>query len=215
MYPESPQSDHRGLFLDFNTSLLFGNNTQTLGSIASRDFTAKNPANNSKYIAAKHAHLTHQGFFQHLAHLQTLPRGDHALAERLDTNLREASEAAGNKVKRLFHGPWWSLALTKARVSVEILRQQIVGFKTNIDVQPVLMQRISDISSDIILPPTLEECVALLPIQLENLQKMERNSLEIRHDEMAVQATIASDTGDRKTKQWLDPLHSSKAHAAI
>ena len=43
-------SDHRGLFLDFDTSILFGNDTQKLGSMATRDFTAKCPANNSKYI---------------------------------------------------------------------------------------------------------------------------------------------------------------------
>jgi hypothetical protein len=48
-------SDHRGLFLDFNTNLLFGNDTQPLGPLSMRDFTAKSAANNSKYIEAKHA----------------------------------------------------------------------------------------------------------------------------------------------------------------
>ncbi len=76
-------------------------------SMATRDFTAKFTANNSKYIAAKHAHLINQDFFRLLTHLQSLPNGDHALAERLDTNLREASQAAANKVKH-FHKPWWS-----------------------------------------------------------------------------------------------------------
>jgi hypothetical protein len=90
------KSDHRGHFIDFNTSLLFGNATQPLGPHAFRDFTAKCPTNNSKDITAKHAHLTQQDFFKHLARLQSLPAGDHLLAERLDTNLRAASKAASN-----------------------------------------------------------------------------------------------------------------------
>jgi uncharacterized protein (DUF2344 family) len=50
------------MFLDFNTNMLFGNETQKLGPIALPDFTAKCPANNTKYIKAKHAHLMEQRF---------------------------------------------------------------------------------------------------------------------------------------------------------
>lgn len=51
--------DHSGMFIDFATNMLFGNETQKMGSPASRDFTSKNLANNWKYIAsAEHAHLT-------------------------------------------------------------------------------------------------------------------------------------------------------------
>ncbi len=95
-----------------------------MGSMATRDFTAKCPANKSKYIAAKHAHLINQDFFRLLTHLQSLPNGDHALAERLDTNLREASQAAANKVKH-FHKPWWSKAITKARDTLDIQKKQL------------------------------------------------------------------------------------------
>ena len=52
--------DHRGMILDFDTALLFGNDTQPLGPLAHRDFTAKNPANNAKYIEAKYSHLKEQ-----------------------------------------------------------------------------------------------------------------------------------------------------------
>jgi hypothetical protein len=133
------KSDHRGLYLDFDTSLLFGNATQPLGPAALRNFTAKSPSNNSKYIAAKHAHLTEQGFFAHLDRLQSLPQGDHALAERLDANLRDASMCAGNKLKRS-PKPWWSLAITKARANVEILQRQLSGFKNRTDVRYGLLR---------------------------------------------------------------------------
>jgi len=93
------QSDHRGFYLDFSTNCLFGSATQALCPVTIRNFTSKNPSNNSTYISEKHFQLTQQGFFSQLTHLQSLPSGDHVLAEKLDTILREASFTAGKKIK--------------------------------------------------------------------------------------------------------------------
>jgi hypothetical protein len=208
------KSDHRGLYIDFNTSMLFGNDTQTLGPAALRDFTAKSPANNSTYISAKHAHLTQQGFFGHLARLQSLPNGDHALAERLDANLRISSAAAGNKVKR-FYKPWWSQSITKARAVVDILQRQLSGFKTNTSVRTVLTDRIINLSLDLVLPVTMTECQDLLATKIITLRALEQNSLEVRHEELSARASLASDLGDKNVKQRIDQIRSSEAHAAM
>ena len=110
------KSDHRGFFIDFDTARLFGNDTPTLAPMALRDFTSKNPTNNTTYIKAKHAHLQQQQFFRSLAELQALPHGDHKKAEKLDKMLKQASEHASKKLKR-FQPSWWSLKLTKARLT--------------------------------------------------------------------------------------------------
>lgn len=208
------QSDHRGLFIDFNTQLLFGNDTQPLGPAAYRDFSAKCPSDNSTYISAKHAHLTQQGFFKHLARLQALPHGDHLLAERLDSNLCAASETASKRVKR-FYKPWWSLEITKARANVDLLRRQMSGFKTNTDVREVLLARITALDSDLVLPTTQPECHALLQLKLSGLREMEKHSLQLRHDEMEVKASLAADSGDTTQQQRLDKLRNSEAHIAM
>jgi hypothetical protein len=208
------QSDHRGLFIDFYTHLLFGNDTQPLGPAAFRDFTAKCPTDNSKYIAAKHAHLTEQNFFTHLATLQSLPNGDHALAERLDTNLRAAAEAASKSVKRHYK-PWWSLAITKARANVDVLRRLQSGLRTHTDVTAVLLTRLEETGSDMILPTTLPSCQALLHTKLAVLRDMEKNSLDLRHEEMEVLASLATDKGDKTKQQRMDQLRRSEAHVAM
>jgi hypothetical protein len=208
------KSDHRGMFIDFDTSMLFGNNTQALGRAVLRNFTAKCPTNNSKFILAKHLHLTNQGFFLQLAQLQSSPKGNHALAERLDTNLRASSEFAGTQLKR-FHKPWWSQSITKAGAAVDILQCQLSGFKTNTKVRTVLLERISDPALDLTLPLTQPFCQALLTTKLDALRAMEKKSLELRHDKMAVKANLASDTGNQSTKRHLDRLHSSEAHTAM
>jgi hypothetical protein len=193
------KSDHRGFFLDFDTELLFGNSTPTLAPMSSRDFTSKNPANNSQYIIAKHAHLEEQDFFRHLAELQALPTGDHAKAERLDSMLRQASEHAGKQLKR-FRRPWWSLKLTKQRVTTEILHSLLSGFRNNMDIREVLLARILEHSLDLILPTTKVECEELLRTSRQSLAAMEKNSLEIRHAEMEAKTNIDSASGDQSKK---------------
>jgi hypothetical protein len=61
------------MFLDLDTTMLFGNETPKLGPLSQRNFTAKSPANNTQYIKAKHAHLSEQNFFAQQALLLANP----------------------------------------------------------------------------------------------------------------------------------------------
>jgi hypothetical protein len=149
-----------------------------------------------------------------LARLKTLSHGDHLLAERLDSNLTDASAAASNRVKR-FYKPWWSLTITKARAKVDLLRRQLSGFKTNTDVRSVLLECIDKTGSDLILPHTQTACNDMLQLKICELREMEKNSLAIRHDEMEVKASLAADSGDKTTQQRLTKLRNSEAHIAM
>jgi hypothetical protein len=93
------KSDHPGMFLDFDTQLLFGNDMHQLGVMAHWDFTVKNLENNTTYTAAKFAHLTQQQFFHHLNELQDKPHGNHLQAKKLEQMLWDASNVASKKVK--------------------------------------------------------------------------------------------------------------------
>jgi hypothetical protein len=174
------KSDHQGMFIDFDTELFFGNDTHQMSAMAHRDFTAKNPENNTKYIEANFSHLSQQRFFAHLEDLQNKPNGDHEQAKKLDRMLTEASTVAIKKVKR-FYRLWWSLLLTKARAIVEVLRRQLSGFKTGTDVRKVLLERILDLSLDLILPTTKLECISLYKEKQQLLSNIEQNSLATRH----------------------------------
>jgi hypothetical protein len=208
------KSDHRGMFLDFDTALLFGNDTQKMSAMAHRDFTAKNPSNNTTYIESKFAHLTEQRFFYYLAELRDKPHGDHEQAEKLDQMLQDASEVASKKVKR-FYKPWWSLTITKARAIVEILRRQLSGYKTRTDVREALLERILDLSLDLILPLTKQACIVLYKEKQQLLSKLEQTSLETRHEELEAKANLAASSGDMPSKINLDKMRSSEAHAAM
>jgi hypothetical protein len=187
------------MFLDFDTNILFGNNTQKLGPLSQRDFTAKSPAN---------AHLSEQNFLAQQALLL-----DHERAERMDRNLCDASACASNSIKR-FHRPWWSIKLTKARVRVDILCRLISGYKTNTDVRGVLLESINSESMDLTLPETLEASRLLYNQESKILRTLEATSLKGRHTEMEARANVASADGKRDQQKLLDKLCMSEARAA-
>jgi exonuclease III len=76
-------SDHRQLFLNFDTTKLFGNETERLAAMAFRNIRSKDPKSNTVYLTAKHHHLVRQNFFQLCGQLSTSARDD-ALAAQLD-----------------------------------------------------------------------------------------------------------------------------------
>ncbi len=56
-------SDHRAYFLDFDTKLLFGTDTQQLAQPSNRIFRSNNVAQNTQYIKAKYDLLTTHNAF--------------------------------------------------------------------------------------------------------------------------------------------------------
>jgi exonuclease III len=112
-------SDHRAYFLDFDTKLLFGTDTQQLGQPSNRIFRSNNVAQNTQYIKAKYDLLTTHNAFDRGDRL-SLPGDRHQYAERLDRDVVAASIAAEKQMKK-YGAPSWSVALDKARKLVTML----------------------------------------------------------------------------------------------
>jgi hypothetical protein len=104
------QSDHRFLFLDFDTKLLFGSMTSALASATYQEFTSKDSHAVDKYIRLKHTYLTTHNFFDRLEILRNLDEHDPILSEQLDQLLTTASLYSAAKCRRK-RRDWWSVPL--------------------------------------------------------------------------------------------------------
>jgi hypothetical protein len=91
------KGDHRGFFLDFDTSRLFGNKTPTLASLASRNIVSNDRQNCARYIQAKYDYLKDHRWFQRMASLSQRTQSDHNMTESLDRDWLRASLHAENK----------------------------------------------------------------------------------------------------------------------
>jgi hypothetical protein len=96
-------TDHRALFIDFDTETLFGSATQTLVNHASRILHSNNVKQVTQYIKQKHAMLTACNAFARVEELAK-PGIRHQFAERLDADLLRISIIAERRTQR-FQNP--------------------------------------------------------------------------------------------------------------
>ena len=77
-------TDHRGVYIDFSTSALFGDNHVKLVYDSCRYIQTKDPKCVSTYINTVHKHLSNNNFWKLLSKLEKSAESVHLLAEHLD-----------------------------------------------------------------------------------------------------------------------------------
>ena len=101
-------TDHRGMFIDFNTDKLFGNQTNTMQSAKARLLNSKYPLGRKTYIQAAADHARQNNLFERLQNLMDTNTRDDALIEKLDQTLGECCDN-GEKKCRKTRPEWWTL----------------------------------------------------------------------------------------------------------
>jgi hypothetical protein len=92
-------TDHRGMFIDFDTEMLFGNGNLKLANKKMRCIQAKDPYMVKEYIDAMYEYLENQKCLQLHSQLISKKQLNAELAERADKILTNASLVAESKCK--------------------------------------------------------------------------------------------------------------------
>jgi hypothetical protein len=114
------RSDHRFLYLDFDTTLLFGSPTVAMPLHTLREFSTKDTTLVVKYLTAKSEFLSTHNFFPRLQVLCASDAGDPVLAECLDRLWVAASFHAARQC-RSRRRAWWSIPLHRAIEKKDLL----------------------------------------------------------------------------------------------
>eukprot|EP00957_Ditylum_brightwellii_P179309 13660356-Ditylum_brightwellii.AAC.1 len=113
-------TSHRGFYINFETECLFGNKTQHLALLPTRELLAKNPFINIVNVSKVYKHLTNNNFWPMLQTLEAEDNLNEELAEKLDTLFLQAC-LHGKKCCRKRYKDWWCLPLAKACYKVQTL----------------------------------------------------------------------------------------------
>ena len=124
-------SDHRAHFLDFNSTLLFGTDTQQLGTHKHHILKSKNVKQNTQYLKLVYNLLKQHNVFEQ-GNQFTYAGDRHQFTERLDRGVVAACLAAEKKLQQ-FGTPAWSVELAFARQKVTYLSKCITMAKTDLD----------------------------------------------------------------------------------
>jgi len=194
-------TDHRPMFLDFSTEMLFGNTTQTLSSPSSRGFYSNNTKQVSQYLREKHRMLTDHNAFERAKQLQQ-DGNRHEYAERLDSDMVSASLSAEKQIQHFFPS-MWSLQLDKARRRVNILRRMLSMFRLKLDLRKQIqkLQELDHGGSTILTPETRQECSVQLRASKQHLNQIIKDHYKIRsteRDEQIARLEASMSMDDKK-----------------
>ena len=190
------RGDHRSIVLDFQMNMLFGNETQPLGPIATREFTTKDLASNRQYINAKHEYLVQHNFATRLQRLNE-DWNPEAL-ERLDSDFQRAGKHAANSCIRKPRNVAYVKQLSRLRKHKNILLKSISQIRLGTSFQSAI-QRLQDPDDPFEAPLTVDECnVELRKIQRQ-IKEMTQDAVHQRQNEQKDALDTALKQGDKKT----------------
>jgi hypothetical protein len=153
--------DHRGLYVDFDTTLLLGSDTIPLSRMETRDISTKKPHQLYPYFIHLDEQLENHGWYDGIAKLRDYYDRDepnHTLALTLDERRIRSCRSAAKKVKRYPLGPY-SPKIAKLR-NIYTLLNLVIRHSVS---QVSYVEQIKGVQSlmtdlEFQLPPTIEAC---------------------------------------------------------
>ena len=206
------RSDHRFLYLDFDTTVLFGSPTVSMPLHTLREFSSKDTTLVVKYLKAKYDYLHHRNFFPRLTSLCSAAEADHDLAERLDRLWVTASFHAARQC-RSRRRAWWSIPLNRAIEKKDLLRTCVTCFRTGTDLYSVLQDRMHLSGIQLPIPQSLEEANAALRVAQHEIKEIRKHSKSFRDQSMADQARDLAAGGNKDQATILAQMRKKELQA--
>lgn len=175
--------DHRGMYVDVNTTLFFGSATTPPAPLNARLLHSRKVNQTAPYFDNMEQHLNTHKWHDQIADLQDCMqrniRND-ALAEKLDRRRIAACKEAASKLKR-YPRPPYSPQIARLRNIEALLRLAMYQLRNPQDDYLEAMDnvRLKLGSLDIEIPPTIEELRQMRAQNLKLLRVMEREELKI------------------------------------
>ena len=199
-------SDHRGMWMDFDTTKLFGKSLIDLPSFSGRDLHSTCPQQITSYWQAKMKYLQNQHFED--AANAFLKHPTVRRAQRLDNMLIRACNYAGKRCKKIPPFPY-SPELLHARNVFNLLRLYLHQHQTGISHAPgieLLRKRVGD---DFPVPASWAQCVLEYKTAKKKLREMEKAELttkQLRYAHLEARAEVLAYQGHRTKAQHLEQL---------
>ena len=215
-------SDHRGVYVDVNESLFFGNATLPPATATPRTYTSKNPKQTLEYFEHMEKHLDDHEWFKRIRALQlciNTGTPDHALADNLDNRRIQACKHAENQLQRFPRAPY-SPALRDMRH----IRQHM---KAVIQCLACEEEEWEDVLNDhrdklqllgVDCPMDLESCRQFLKEHEKTLRATEAQELKDapnrrKFQEMAIQSY--TDAGNTEAAKIMRRIQRAEATSAV
>ena len=197
-------SDHRGVYIDVDESLFFGNKTRPPVGPPTRVYNSKNPKLTMQYFDHLDSHLVQHSYFQRIKDLETcIATGipNHQLAESLDKRRIAACQYTENRLQRYPQVPY-SPELRDMRNITRYLKAVIQclahpGEEWD-DIMSSHRSKLELLGME--CPDTLEACRQCLKEHLKTLKATEKEERRSQPNRTAHQEKLIKEYTDSNTE---------------
>lgn len=203
-------SDHRACFVDFDTKLLFGSETQKLPKPSGRGLCSKKKHQVTTYYQSRAQHLLNQGFWKRMETWRlhrSIPE-----AESLDRLMLDSATIAAEKCKSFPPIPY-SVEIIQMRLKVTILTIRLHSLYSKRSMSKQIKARMAKLNTHFKLPATIADCKAekdkaLKLLRATELEEYKTHKLR-REYQLELQAKY-EDAGDAKMAHVIKSLRHAE-----
>jgi hypothetical protein len=189
-------SDHRGLFLDFDNDLLFGNPTHKLDSPTLRVIHSKHKLNCCRYIDSRYQYMDDHRMWERLRELivSSDPFGPEHIAavERLDRDLLRSAFCGEKECARMRSTPF-SAVLASKRRRKNFLYKYILYSRHGVDIGELARRY----DGGICLPESVQAAQQEFRALRNEIRKLSREAAQLRREMLQQKIEEATAAGDK------------------
>ena len=205
------KGDHRGLVIDFNERLLFGNAAPAPFGPKGRAFSSKDKNAVSKFLEEVHLHFQANRVIERVNALMESIEPNPTEAEALDREITRAVLHAENKIRRR-RQEYWSIDLHKTRIELSIWCQYRSRKKRNLTCAS-LTTRAEAFGVEIGRDTSLEIANTEIDSISKNIKTIRANSEARRLEFQLTNANDAEDCDDQTRAKIIRSMMNTETQA--
>lgn len=176
------QGDHRGLYMDFDTAVLFGSDTPTLAPPSRRILSSKHKANRDRYLTAKHKYLKDHNWYDRLEMVFQSEVSVPEEIEKLDRDWVRASIHAEKQCTR-HKAPPYVIELAQLRYQLQAVRIKLSSIRNARPFPSALQRALEKCPPTFVLPELQEGLEALQSLLKSKIRQTEKDAYNKRKAE--------------------------------
>jgi exonuclease III len=196
-YSDVIDSDHRCLFVDFDTQMLLGGDPAVLSPNPVRILHSRDTKGSEQYVKAVDNYMQDHRVPPRMAAICTEIEADIEKGEAIDRDITRSMEHGMNKIRKLYTSPF-SDQIRHARLRRRFYKVSLSMLKNHLDLRRQLISIQQELPTPLPEPRTINEAQTLLRSAQQNVREMNKKAAALRMTFLEEQALLLESNNDPK-----------------
>ena len=199
-YSDIIDSDHRCLFVDFNTTMLLGGDPAVLSPNPVRILHSRDKKGSEQYVKSVDKYMQDHKLEQRMVALATSGAEDIEKGESIDRDISRSMAHGMNKIRKLYTSPF-SPQIKNARLRRRYYKVYLSMLLNHLDLRRQLRSIQSNLEETLPEPTNRDEAKAFLRVAQTNVRELNKKAATLRMTYLEEQAMYLETNNDPKSAE--------------